>query len=573
MDKQKEILRNIICANLIISIISFITGIVLGIPIISIILLVMTFGSSFYIAGLYNKIKNKAPEIPVTLRSNNLELIEKTSEIISSVENLQLLLGSTEDTIFEINKEGNCQQVWHGENSKHLFQEKKFIGQSVKQIFDEKFNTQIDSAFRQVLETGLPKRIEFSFNINEKTSYFQTKINKVKDSNHPRVSIVLEDITSQKESELRQTQQSAFLNKLIDHLPLGIFIKNVKSDLSYSLWNKHLEQLFDLKQEDVLGKTDEEVFQNSGEIKNYLETDRMVLESKEPLLIEKLNIKAGENHIIARTFKIPILDPQGEVELIVGILENITDVVKVQQDLEIAEKRWNYALSGSRDAVWDVNLVTRETFFSPMFNEMLGYLDSESITQKWEELVHPYDLPEIIETFNKHLSGETPYFEAEYRLRKKDQSYIWILDRGKIAESDDYGNATRIIGTFTNISYRKNLEQEYIFALRKAEEGSRAKSLFLSTMSHEIRTPMNGVIGIINLLLNENPKPEQIENLNALQISADNLMSLLNDILDFSKIDAGKLEIEESSFNLVKLLQNTLKPFLHLKGHLQSKHK
>jgi CheY-like chemotaxis protein len=72
---------------------------------------------------------------------------------------------------------------------------------------------------------------------------------------------------------------------------------------------------------------------------------------------------------------------------------------------------------------------------------------------------------------------------------------------------------------------------------------------------------MNGVIGIINLLLNSTPKPEQQDNLNALKYAADNLLYLLNDILDFNKIDAGKLDLEEKSFNLYECLESTLKSF------------
>jgi PAS domain S-box-containing protein len=288
----------------------------------------------------------------------------------------------------------------------------------------------------------------------------------------------------------------------------------------------------------------------------------MVIKDKEPLLIQKLRVEVGDEYIFARTFKIPILDNQDEVELILGIVENITENVKQQQELENAEKRWNYALSGSRDAVWDVNLTNDESFFSPVLNEILGYKIYDKLELTWEEMVHPEDLPKAWNAFVDHLEGNTHFYEQEYRMYKSDGSFIWILDRGKIAETDADGNPTRAIGTFSNIDYRKKLEVEYKHALEKAQEASKARSLFLSTMSHEIRTPMNGVIGIINLLLSEQPKPEQMESLNALKYSADNLLFLLNDILDFSKIDAGKMDIETNSINLLELVQNNMKAFI-----------
>ena len=83
-----------------------------------------------------------------------------------------------------------------------------------------------------------------------------------------------------------------------------------------------------------------------------------------------------------------------------------------------------------------------------------------------------------------------------------------------------------------------------------AEDASKSKADFLATMSHEIRTPLNGVIGLTHLLLDENPRPEQLEHLNALNFSAENLLTVVNDVLDYSKIEKGKIEFEEIDFSL-----------------------
>jgi two-component system, sensor histidine kinase len=99
-----------------------------------------------------------------------------------------------------------------------------------------------------------------------------------------------------------------------------------------------------------------------------------------------------------------------------------------------------------------------------------------------------------------------------------------------------------------------NVELEKV--IEKSEKSAQAKSEFLSIMSHEIRTPLNAVIGMGNLLMMGNPRPDQKDNLDILKFSANNLLALVNDVLDFNKIEAGKVVFENIKFNIPELMQN-----------------
>ena len=102
----------------------------------------------------------------------------------------------------------------------------------------------------------------------------------------------------------------------------------------------------------------------------------------------------------------------------------------------------------------------------------------------------------------------------------------------------------------------KNTELQ--MAKEKAEKASMVKAEFLSTITHELRTPMYAVTGLTHLLLEENPKPEQKEHLSSLQFSSEYLLNLINNILDLNKLEANKVEIEKTTFNLRKRLNDVL---------------
>jgi len=92
----------------------------------------------------------------------------------------------------------------------------------------------------------------------------------------------------------------------------------------------------------------------------------------------------------------------------------------------------------------------------------------------------------------------------------------------------------------------------------KAEEAMEAKSAFLSVMTHELRTPMNAVIGFSHLLIQNNPRPDQLDDLKTLRFSAENLLALINNILDFNKIEANKISLEQIDFNLRNLIEEII---------------
>jgi PAS domain S-box-containing protein len=197
------------------------------------------------------------------------------------------------------------------------------------------------------------------------------------------------------------------------------------------------------------------------------------------------------------------------------------------------------------------------------FLKMFGY---ETVTEMMEvNSSELYVEPEKRGELQAKIEYEGFVTNLEVLLKRKNGSIFWgLLSTSKTV--DDNG-IVHYDGALRDISSLKEIERQLKIEKQKAEQASTAKELFLSTMSHELRTPMNAVIGMTHLLLAEDPKVEQVDNLKTLLFSAENLLHIISEILDFSKIEAGKIELENENFALQNLVRNTVEAFnLKAKG-------
>ncbi|MDF1882372.1 EAL domain-containing protein [Sulfurimonas sp. SAG-AH-194-C21] len=147
--------------------------------------------------------------------------------------------------------------------------------------------------------------------------------------------------------------------------------------------------------------------------------------------------------------------------------------------LQRQNERLELALIGNSDGVWDWTLADNSVYYSPRWKEMLGYADEELVNEfaVWEKLVHPDDIKRTYGVVNDHLEGKTDYVEIVNRMKHKDGSWVWILDRAKALRDED-GKALRLIGTHTNITAEKAKELK---ALHQEQMIQRIEESIIST--------------------------------------------------------------------------------------------
>ena len=279
-----------------------------------------------------------------------------------------------------------------------------------------------------------------------------------------------------------------------------------------------------------------------------------------PLFMPKIQAMAVMRDVHLNSFWIVELFGIGAISF--GFAATNKNTARVVEKLRDSEERYAVAVSGTNEGLWDWNIQSNQSYFSPRWKQILGYEDHEldNVRQTFADALHPDDRDQVMAAVRTHLDARVPY-DAEFRLRHKDGHYVWIHSKGQ-AIWDEQGNPRRMAGSISDITSRRREAEEMREAKEQAELANRTKSEFLANMSHELRTPLNAILGFSELMGNAtlgplgNPKyQEYAKDIND---SGRHLLALIHDILDLSKIEAGKLELDEEDIDVHEVIRSCM---------------
>lgn len=261
---------------------------------------------------------------------------------------------------------------------------------------------------------------------------------------------------SKAETALRASE--AFYHLLVETLPQNILRKD--ADGYFTFVNRKFCDSLGKTSEEIVGKTDFD-FYPAELAEAYQRDDRRVMESNAAFETteEHIGLDGGKNYV--HIIKTPIYDPSNKVIGTQCIFWDVTTEKRTELALRKNRERYEVAVQGSKDGLWDWDLETNEVYFSPQWKAIIGFADQEfpNEFERWRERIHPEDRDRAESTISLYLHGRLMDYELEHRLRHKDGSYRWILARGAALRHTD-GTPYRFAGSHTDITSRKNVERQ-----------------------------------------------------------------------------------------------------------------
>ncbi|MBO9199838.1 MULTISPECIES: response regulator [Niastella] len=429
------------------------------------------------------------------------------------------------------------------------------------------------------------------------------------------------NITEQKKAEVEREQllvevkqSEELLRTIINSTPDWIFIKDPSH--RFLLINQACADSLRKSPGEIIGKDDLEVgFQAeyvtgdpSRGIRGFWADDDEVVKTGNVIYIpEEPNFANGKLHTMS-TVKVPLKDPEGNVWGVLGFVHNITPLKKVEENLRrkdqllqavseathllISNNNLDQAIGeaiqllGMKLQVDNLNVYKNEFVLAEdkWYTSRLWQWDSASDDLLYRpagcqnnELNSKSALFQTLireEIFCSHVKNikdpELREFYADRGIKTTavlpvfTMNYFWgfVSFGDKTQERDwtitEFSILQSFAATLAAAIERKQMEQELVQAKDMAESANQAKSEFMANMSHELRTPMNGIIGFTDLVLTTNLQHSQRDYLENVKKSAYGLLDIINDILDFSKLEAGKLQIDNTSFRIDELVEEAI---------------
>lgn len=426
---------------------------------------------------------------------------------------------------------------------------RQLIGKNLGDYFSADDLRVFEAGIKAALESEEVQEIEYTVKNEAETLYFEARCLKLETH---IVAVVIRNITKRKKSDLVIKKNQEFLKSVLDNIPFPVMLKDVKDNFRYIYWNDSCNEQSGLQRDEILGKTDIDLY---GEERGgrYREIDRKVVaRGKVHTVQEKFVTPDGKEHDTIVTKN--IIENDVYCWMLV-IRQDITNFVKIQNELKETNHLNHLILDNSNAGFIFIGTDYRvkwENVSRKMPSSILmAYQQGELCYKSVRGLDHP--CPDCI-LRKASYSGQV---EREEKVFSKDVTAEIVAT----PVGDENKQLKGIVLKVEDITLKKKAEIELRQAKEDAEKSDRLKSAFLANMSHEIRTPLNAIVGFSDLLCHTVDSEEQLVYKDIIQRNNEALLQLVGDILDISKIETNTFDLICSDLEVADLfeeLKNTI---------------
>ncbi len=352
------------------------------------------------------------------------------------------------------------------------------------------------------------------------------------------------DITERKRNAAALEQQQAFLRNVIDFSPSTIFVKDY--DARFVLANRLAAQLYNTTVDAIIGKSDADFNPSSEEAQAFLEADRRVISTGEPLFLEEpITNFSGETRWL-QTTKVPIVGVDGESKYVLGVSTDITERKNAEEALREQHEFLQQVINSLpelitvKDRAGRYQLVNRREaeVHGSTPDAMLGKTNADFNPNQAEIDFFVQKDRETLET------GQITFIPEETVMGRYYQTT-------KIPLKNKDGEFDRLLIVASDITERKNAEEALHQAFEKEKELGELKSRFVSMASHEFRTPLATILATTETLSAYRQKMTEAQidaRLGKIREQVDHLKDIMEDVLQLARLQARRVE-----FNAVKL--------------------
>ena len=455
----------------------------------------------------------------------------------------------------------------------------KITGYSSKEAIGKKPNilkseNTPNKVFRELWDTILSGKVwrgEFQNKKKNGELYYEAAvISPVKNDEGSIINFLAlkSDITERKKTEEEIKLQSALLNSLIDSIPDMIFFKDTEG--VYLGCNPVFQEFVGKTKEEIIGKTDYD-FVDKETADFFRHHDKLMLTENQTHRNEELVTFANGRKVLLDTLKSPYRDGNGNLVGILGISRDITERKEAETKLRESEERFETLAEHSKVITWEIDENGLYTYISDVCRTVLGYNPEEIIGKK-----HFYDLHP--EEGREAFKSEVFVFLMQKKLvrghinalENKEGNVVWVSTNALPTFFSD-GKLMGCRGTDTDITERKEAEDQIKQKNEELRELNSEKDKFFSIIAHDLRGPFNGFLGLTDIFASElsTMNLDDIQHLaQLLKESANNLYRFLENLLEWSQMNRGLKTANRKQLLIKNIINDNI---LLIKNHAANK--